>query len=172
VSIVVWPAAADKGFFETVARLQMIFSLWGPGLDDISERRISWRYGHGWPWKLCGRSHGRYRACRGSPPTADHQTVPQLSTTLLSSVRAPSVSASDGPSDAPRSGRPNVRAATQAGGNLLATSLSGLWALFQRRYAGLGLAERPLYPPCHAHRRPSGSGRRFALSNRQLAPVA
>jgi len=141
---------------DTVASLQMIFSPSGPGLDDISAKRISWRDGHGWPWKLCGRSHGRHRACRGSPPAADHQTVPQLSTTLLPPMRTPGVSASDGPSDAPRSGRPDVRAAAQAGGNLLATSLSGLWTLFQRRYAGPGLAERPLHPPCHTHSRPSG----------------
>ena len=110
-------------FSETVARLQMIFSLSGWGLDDISERRVSWRYGHGWTWKLCCRSHRRHRAHRGSSPAADCQTVSQLSMTLLSPVRTPGVSASDGPSNAPRSGRPDVRAAAKAGGNLLAASL-------------------------------------------------
>ena len=38
---------------ETVASLQTIFSLSEPRLDDFSERKSSWRYGHGWSWKLC-----------------------------------------------------------------------------------------------------------------------
>ena len=39
---------------ETVAALQGVFSPSGLWLDDISEKRVSWRYGHGWPRKLCG----------------------------------------------------------------------------------------------------------------------
>lgn len=159
-------------YMETVASLQIVFSPSVPVLDDISEKKISWRYGHGWPWTLCGRSHRRHRACRRSAPAADHQTVSQLSTTLLSPVPTPGVSASDGSSDAPRSGRPDVRQAAKAGCDLFATSLSGLWTLFQRRHAGPGLAQRTLHPPCHAHGRPPGGRRWFALSNRQLAPVA
>ena len=157
---------------ETVALLQMIFSPSGPALDDISEKRLSWRYGHGRPWGLCCRSHRRHRAGRGSSPAANRSTVAQLPTTPLSPVWTPGVSASDSPSDAPRPGRPKVGQAAKAGGHLLATSLSSLWTLFQRRHAGLGLAQRPLHPPRDAHGGPPGGRRRFALSDRQLAPVA
>ena|GEM_PF-2117574 len=38
---------------ETVATLQTICSPSEPRLDDISEKESSWRYGHGWTWKLC-----------------------------------------------------------------------------------------------------------------------
>ena len=157
---------------ETVASLQMAFSRLGPEADDISERSVSWRYGHGWPWKLCARSHRGYRACRGSSPAPNDQAVPELPTTLLSPVRTAGASASNGPSAAPRSGRPDVRAAAKPGCNLFAASLSNLWALFQRRYAGFGLAQRPLYASRDAHRRPPGGRRWFALPNCQLAPLA
>ena len=128
-------SAKKKARRVTVAALQSILSPWGHLLADISERRTSWRHGHGWTRKLCGRSHRRCHAGRGPSPASDRQAVAELPATPLSPLRTPGVSASDGPSDSARLGRSDGRAAPPVGCDLLATSLSCLRTLFQCRPA-------------------------------------